>query len=533
MSFQEFSNRCELISNTNSKNAKIKLLADYLRALDDQSLEIACNFLSNRIFPYNSGLELNIGYSNMIDLILEISNISKKDIERYYITYGDLGLVIANVIKDLKVKPLFKEDLDLRYLYSSFKKIAEVKGIDALRYKKKMLEGLLINASELEAKYLVKIILKELRIGAVEGLLEYAISHAFEQDITNVRRAILFHADPAAVALAAKHNKLDTIRMSVLTPVSFMLADTIDTIDTIDKEFIIEYKYDGIRAQLHKSNDIVKIFSRRLEDITVSFTEIVEEALSYKHEFILDGEIVAFSDIPLPFNELQKRLRSSKSNVPIKYFVYDILYLDNSICIDKTLKERKELLEGLEFKEYILKAPYIIGTKEDIIKIFEESKRWYEGLMLKEADSLYQVGKRGKQWLKLKRIPYTLDLVIVGAEYGHGKRANLLSNYIFAIRDGKDLNVIGKAYSGLSNEEIRDMTDRLKRLMIADKGYSIIVKPEIVVEVAFERINKSNRHESNFALRFPRIKRVRYDKSVDDIDTIERVRLLYEKNNVI
>ncbi len=533
MSFKEFANQCELISNTNSKKEKVRLLAEYLKSLDDQSLEIACNFLSNRIFPYNSGLELNIGYSNIIDLILEISNISKKELEQYYITYGDLGLVIANVIKTLNVKPLFKEDLDLKYVYSSLKKMAEIKGIDAIRNKKKVLEGLLINSSELEAKYLIKIILKELRIGLSEGLLEYAISSAFNNDITNIRKTILFHADPAAVALAAKYNKLDTIRMSPLAPVSFMLAESIDNIDNIEKEFIVEYKYDGIRAQLHKSNNIAKIFSRRLDDISESFKEIINEALLMKDEFILDGEIVAFSNKPLPFTELQKRVRSSKGGIPIKYFVYDILYLNGSTCIDKNLIERKRLLDKLEFKDYIVKAPYIIGNKEGIIKMFEESKSiGYEGIMLKELNSLYQVGKRGKQWLKLKHSAYTLDVVIVGAEYGHGKRATLLSDYIFAVRDGKDLKVIGKAYSGLSDQEIKEITERLKQLIIVDEGYRVRVKPEIVIEVSFESINKSNRHESNFALRFPRIKRIRDDKSIDDIDTLERVKALYEKKNI-
>jgi DNA ligase-1 len=293
---------------------------------------------------------------------------------------------------------------------------------------------------------------------------------------------------------------------------------------------IIEYKYDGIRAQLHKS-DKVKIFSRRLEDITYSFPELVNEAMEYNHEFILDGEILAYKDKPLHFNELQKRLRSKNvnNNIPIKYIVYDILYLDGDMLIDKSLIERKEILHSLEFKEYFMHAPYIItDSKDEIIAKFDESKRLcHEGLMLKDPNSNYQVGNRNKYWLKLKKELDTLDVVIVAAEYGHGKRARLLSDYTFAVRDDDKLKIIGKAYSGLTDEEIMEMTERLKRLMIKDEGYRIIVKPEMVLEVAFDDITRSDRYDSGFALRFPRIKRIRYDKSVDDIDSIDKVKALY------
>ncbi|GIU70540.1 MAG: DNA ligase [Candidatus Nitrosocaldaceae archaeon] len=530
MSFEEFAYTCHLISTTSSKNEKVKILADYIKGLDDQALKIASIFLSGRIFPKGSELDLNLGYKNIWDVIISISNISKDVLEKEYLKYGDLGKVAELAVKDLKIKPLFSIKLELEYIYNIFRKMASLKGSGSIEEKKKMLEGLLINSSPLEARYLVKIMLNELRIGLTEGLVEQAVAVAFGQMLDKVRRGILLSSDIGSVAIAARYAKLDEIKMQVLRPVSFMLADTIHDISDIKDKMIVEYKYDGIRAQLHKS-DKVKIFSRRLEDITYSFPELVNEAMGYNHEFILDGEILAYKDKPLHFNELQKRLRSKNvnSNIPIKYIVYDILYLDQDILIDKSLIERKKILHSLEFKEYFMHAQYIItDSKDEIIAKFDESKRLgHEGLMLKDPYSNYQVGNRNKYWLKLKQELDTLDVVIVAAEYGHGKRARLLSDYTFAVRDGDKLKIIGKAYSGLTDEEIMEMTERLKRLMIKDEGYRIIVKPEIVLEVAFDDITRSDRYDSSFALRFPRIKRIRYDKSVDDIDNIDKVRTLY------
>lgn len=531
MSLKEFAKICNKISKTSSKNEKVGILADYLKTLDDQSLKIACTFLTGRIFPKGSSLDLTLGYNTLWSAIVSISNIKEDELNNAYIRYGDLGSVAELAVKNLKIKPLIKIDIDLNYLYNTFKKIADIKGSGAMEEKRKILEGLLINCSPLEAKYLVKIILNELRIGLSEGLLEEAIADAFNQRLDKVRRGILLNGDIGYIALSAKYSRLDDVRMEVLKPVSFMLADTIDKLD-IKHEMVIEYKYDGIRAQLHKDNK-VKIFSRRLEDITDSFPELVREASSYNHQFILDGEIIAYNNKPLPFNELQKRLRKKdvNDNIPIKYLVYDILYLDGSPLIDKSLRERKAILEQLGFNGYLMLAPYFLSSSEDeIMEKYEESKRLgYEGLMLKDPNSSYQAGKRGKYWLKLKHALDTLDVVIVAAEYGHGKRAMLLSDYTLAVKDNDTLKIIGKAYSGLTDEEIMEITERLKELTIRDEGYRVIVKPEIVVEVAFDDITMSNRYDSNFALRFPRIKRIRYDKSIDDIDSLDKVRELYNR----
>jgi len=333
--------------------------------------------------------------------------------------------------------------------------------------------------------------------------------------------------------------------MQPFTPINFMLADVMFSAKEIaeyyGKPLISEYKYDGIRAQMHKIGNKVKIFSRRLEDITTPFPEIVDAALQHKNDFILDGEIVPFRDSkPLPFNDLQRRLRRKNvdqdliNEIPVVYAAYDILYLDGSSRIKESLMNRKEMLNKIGFNRPLINSPFaVLDSEESIASMFEESRSLgHEGLVLKDPASIYQPGKRGKHWVKLKKELDTIDAVIVIAEYGHGKRAGVLSDYTFAVNDNDELKVIGKAYSGLTDEEIDEMTSKLKSIMIRDEGYRIIVKPEIVLEVAFDGIQKSERHDSGYALRFPRIKRIRYDKGVNDIDTLEKVRTIYSKQQI-
>jgi DNA ligase-1 len=337
-----------------------------------------------------------------------------------------------------------------------------------------------------------------------------------------------------------------------------MLADVMFTAEEIinyyEKPLICEYKYDGIRVQMHKFGQEIRMFSRKLADVTNAFPELADAALavtatssssssssSSNIDFILDGEILAFrNNKPLHFQELQKRLRKKTvteqimAEIPVIYTVYDIMYFNGEAIIKKPLNERKEMLSYIAFKQPIINSSYkTVNSEQEIISIFGVSRDiGHEGLVLKEPDSQYHPGKRGRYWMKLKKELDTIDAVILIAEYGHGKRAGTLSDYTFAVRDEKNnnkLTIIGKAYSGLTDEEIDDMTSKLKSLMIKDEAYKIIVKPEIVLEIAFDSIQKSDRHDSSFALRFPRIKNIRNDKTVADIDTLEKVEQIYKK----
>src|ERR687890_386947 len=556
--FSYFVEICENIRSTNSKNAKVSILSEYLAGLNEDSLPIAVLFLSGRIFPRGSKLNVNVGFSTIMQSLSEIAMLDAGEIQQIYLAHGDIGALSEYAVSKKHMISLFQQQqLTLSFVYNQLKKIADTVAPGAGKNKTKILTGLLINILPLEAKYLIKIINGEMRIGLVEGLVEIAIAKAFNQNIQVIREAMLVVGDIAQVSILAKRNTLDKAIIKPLTPLSFMLADVMFTAEEIIKYYqeplICEYKYDGIRVQMHKFGQEIRMFSRKLADITNAFPELADSALaaaatittsspsSSNIDFILDGEILAFrNNKPLHFQELQKRLRKKTvtgqimGEIPVIYTVYDIMYFNGEAIIKKPLNERKEILSHISFKQPIINSSYkILNSEQEIISMFGVSRDiGHEGLILKEPDSHYHPGKRGRYWVKLKKELDTIDAVILIAEYGHGKRAGTLSDYTFAVRDEKNnnkLRIIGKAYSGLTDEEIDDMTSKLKSLMVKDEAYKIIVKPEIVLEIAFDSIQKSDRHDSSFALRFPRIKNIRNDKTVADIDTLEKVEQIYKK----
>jgi DNA ligase-1 len=542
---------------------KVNILSEYLCSLnndDEESLPIAVLFFSNRIFPQGSKFVMNIGFSIITKVLSEIATLDSNQIQTIYLQHGDMGALSEYAVSKKNVVSLFQQQpLTLTFLYERLKQIADTLGSGSNKNRKNILKGLLIDSSPLEAKYLIKIINGELRIGLTGGLVEIAISRAFHQDPRYVRDAMLISGDISKLVLLAKRNLLHTILIKPLIPISYMLADVMfsaeEIINYYQKPLIGEFKYDGIRAQMHKSGQQIRLFSRNLSDITSAFPELASAATNVKmlsstsllniRDFILDGEVMAFQNgKPLHFQELQKRLhkknltKQTVSETPIIYVVFDIMYIDGESLIKKSIKERKEILLNIFFKEPIVNSTYTpVNSEQDIIAMLEKSKDiGHEGLVLKDPDSNYHPGKRGRYWVKLKKELDTIDAVIVIAEYGHGKRAGILSDYTFAVKDDDNnnnsvnkLRTIGKAYSGLTDDEIHQMTKRLRSIMIKDEGSRVIVKPEIVLEVAFDSIQKSKRHNSGFALRFPRIKNVRDDKSISNMDSMQKVKQIYEK----
>jgi DNA ligase 1 len=575
--FSLFVETCEKIRSTTKKNEKIDIISNYITNLDETSLSIAVLFLSGRALPIGSTRTLNIGFTTIMESLSEIAMLDIKDIQKIHLKHGDIGAIAEYAVSKKHIISLFnqQERISLSYVYHQFKKIANISGSGSNKNKKNILKGLLIACSPLESKYLIKIITGEMRIGSVEGLVEIALSRAFNRELQYIREAMLISGDISQVAVLAKKNILHNAIMRPFVPVSFMLADVMfsaeEIINYYNKPLICEYKYDGIRLQMHKFDNKVRLFSRNLVDITYTFPELVKAAIEStirtpdtttihnQVDFILDGELIALkNDRPLHFQELQKRLRRKNvtdditSEIPIYYIVYDIMYFKDNQVLKKSLLDRKNILSTISFKKPIINSSYkILDSIEQIIAIFNESKDiGHEGLVVKDPLSQYHPGKRGRYWMKLKKELDTIDAVIVIAEYGHGKRAGVLSDYTFAVIDEDDdddknlnnnnnynylensrLKTIGKAYSGLTDKEIDEMTERLREIIIEDNGNRILVKPEIVLEVAFDTIQKSDRHNSGFALRFPRIKNIRTDKSLKNIDTLEKVRQIY-KNQV-
>lgn len=548
--FLKFAETCRQVEATRSKLAKVDIVSKYFSSLNDDDLRLAATFLSSKVFPPGFPTpEINVGYSLIWRSVSTFHNLKDSDLSQYYFKYGDLGSAIEDYLTNSEEGKTRKKsgtllmsesDLTLSDFYSALVDLAKSSGKGSTDRRQRILERVFTLAREpVEAKFVVRILGGEMRIGMVEGLVEESIAKAFSKTLEQIRSANLVTGDIGEVAVLASHDRLSDAKLSLFKPTNFMLAESAPDAEELyekmgEKPALSEYKYDGIRAQLHFSGGAARVYSRNLEDVTRYFPEIVSAAKSeLAGSLILDGEIVPFQDgRPLSFQALQRRLRKlsvSPDDAPIKYFAFDILFKERSV-ISEPLSTRASLLQSLGMNGVLLLSEKrIVSSPAEIKSMFDESKKLgYEGLVVKNPASSYKPGKRGKSWIKLKSELDTLDVVIVAAEYGHGKRAGVISDYTFAVQDKGELKVVGKAYSGLTDAEILDMTELLKQITIQDFGYRRTVKPEVVLEVAFDAIQKSSLHDSGYALRFPRIKRIRVDKSVKDIDTIDKVKEIYE-----
>jgi DNA ligase 1 len=549
--FITFAQKCEEISLTKSNNKKVKIFSKYLSELSSASLPIVVLLMSGRVFALESGLLLKVAYSTIMSALSDISNLKAKEVNRIYLKHGDLGSLVEYSLSQKVAKPLLDySPLTLAGVYHTLTKIAQISGVRSQSTRRKILAGLLLKCTPLEGKYLSKVLTNELRIGLSEGLLITAISKAFGVTLDSVRNALLVTGNISQISLLAKKNMLKTAKMRPLSPISFMLADVMyspsEIVNYFHKDLIAEYKYDGIRAQVHIHGNKVKIFSRNLNDITAFFPELVQGVLENIKEskFILDGEILAVkNEEVMPFQYLQRRLHtknltsdSTGSVVGVLYTIFDALYINKEL-INLPLIQRKSILNNVKITRPFAIAKWRLVNSEEIISdMFSESRNiGYEGLVLKDPQSEYQIGKRGRKWIKFKKELDTLDVVVVTAEYGHGKRAGMLSDYTFAIKQSENedkLLTIGKAYSGLSDKEIIELTSEFGSIAVRTNRYKLWVEPKIVLEVSFDSIQKSERHESGYALRFPRIKAIRRDKGLMDVDNLGKVLDIYSRQKI-
>ncbi len=551
--FRDLAETLEKVRLARGKNEKVSILAGLLSRLQSEDeAEYAARFAAGRSTRKGSADETQVGYSALVGVLRDLTGVTQAELSRSYLKHGDLSESVAEFIGRRREATLFEgaeDELTILEVASTFERITEAQGKGSTALKKELVKSLLHRGrSELEAKYIVKILSREMRVGLVEGLVEEAVAKAFAGDLgrERVKEAYLMLGDIGLLAREAKGGRLGEVRIEPMRPTNFMLAEPMASAEEISsyfegRELFAEYKYDGVRAQVHKLGGEVKIFSRRLEEMTKSFPEVVEAASRVPHDVVLDGEIVAFreGEGPLSFQLIQRRLRradveESKRIAPIRYYCFDILYLDGSPVHREAFRARRELLWGVLKGTSLRRADSkTVRTAEEIGAFFRESRSLgFEGLVLKDPESPYTPGRRGRYWAKLKEELDTLDVVMVAAEFGHGKRAGKISDYTFAVRDGDRLRVIGKAYSGLTDREIEEMMARIKKLTVGEAGFRMSVRPEIVLEVAFDSIQKSDRHDSGYALRFPRIKAIREDKRVADIDTLDRVKEIYEGQKV-
>ncbi len=534
----EFARVGAQVGATTATLEKTHALGTYFRSLEsDEDLRQAAIFMSGRTFGPSKRQTLGLGWRNLNRVVAEISGLADEELSEIFRKHSDMGDWAGEALTS-RTKG---EDVSLQQVAETLEAIRAAKG----NAKAAPLEELLRRIDAQAARFVVKVISGEMRIGLSEGLVEAAIGAGFELPIAQVKRLHLITGDIGETAVRAKHRQLATTNLTMFQPVRFMLASPVETaqeaLERMGTETVwTEEKYDGIRCQLHYADGRVQLFSRDLRETTQAFPEITDAALALKHDLIFDGEILAHRDgRVLRFFELQHRLGRKvvddelRRQVPVALVIFDLLYIDGRALLDEPLQERRRLLESLK-----LEHPFLIArlesasTSEDLDRIFADTReRGNEGLMVKDPTSSYTPGRRGLAWLKLKRPLATLDVVVTSVEWGHGKRKGVLSDYTFAVLDtstDKLVNV-GKAYSGLTDAEIATMTRKFLELTIADHGYSRVVRPEVVLEVAFDSIQHSGRHKSGYALRFPRIVRIRDDKPVAEIDTLERVSALYER----
>jgi DNA ligase-1 len=558
---RRFVEACDAVGATTKKLAKVARVSELFQSLTVAEAGIAATFLTGRPFAHRDERVLGVGGSQLSRVVAQLAGADANNLGESYRAHGDLGDMAEHL---LKKRPATK-DTSLQQVAAAFDELPKARNASQ---KSAIVTGLFEPMSAGEVKYCIKIMTGDLRIGLKENLVEEAIAKAYARPLDVVRRANMLTGDIAETLQAAAEDRLAEVRMRLFHPIGFMLATPVETAEEIlpsvevESEptpaetkkakkaqtaeivqrpaVLVEEKYDGIRAQVHKSSSGIKVFSRTLDEI-IEFAELNPHFAKLPGELILDGEILGWhGSQPLPFTELQKRLGRKQLDlwlqheIPVRFAAFDLLYQDGALLLDEPLEVRRAHLEKIlphSPSSPVYTAAASRATSADEIKLAFRSSlaAGHEGVVVKSPTSLYTPGRRGRSWFKLKEPFATLDVVVTSVEYGHGRRHKVLSDYTFSVRDGNQLVTIGKAYSGLTDAEILANTEYFLQHTLKDFGHSRTVEPTVVLEVAFNNIQKSQRHESGYALRFPRILRLRPDKPVSEIDTLSRVADLYAR----
>ena len=548
----------DAVAATAKKLEKAALLGEYFHTLSDEDLVRAARFFAGHQFALNDPRTTNVGGGMLRDAISEVTGLGVENLRPRYVRLGDSGEVASEAFTEAGRGEAVSPTFTLAEVESLVERLSETRGT---KNKRGVLVEALRRATPLEAKYVVKLLVGDLRIGLQEGLVEDAVARAFGRPLADVARVNMFVGDIGEAAVRARRDDLGAARMRLFHPIKFMLAtaaaDPADVRRTMPEEFFVEDKFDGIRGQAHVERGRVAVYTRTLDEVTHRFPELVEPLKRLPVAGILDGEILpARGPQILPFAELQKRLGRKTvgdellREVPVVFVAYDLLYAGGRVLFDAPLGERRRALEELIARAdgaaddneaaaenagtLRLSGAKLISDADELDAEFDAARaRGNEGLMIKDPRATYKPGKRGREWLKLKRALATLDVVVTAVEVGHGKRRHLLSDYTFAVRrseeDAELLNV-GKAYSGLTDAELSELTEWFRAHTLQEFAHGRVrtVEPRIVLEVTFDRVQESKRHKSGYALRFPRILRVRADKSPAEIDTLAAVRALVE-----
>ena len=538
---------CERIAERSSRLKKVAILAEYLTSLDFADLRRAVHFLCcGPLFDARSSVQtlfgdatperpaLAIGSATLREAAIAATGWDAETVRLCAREVGDTGETIGLLLSDRSAA----EPMSLSRAEDLYGSIYRAR---TAAEKIQILKQAFQTYRPLTIKYFVKVFSGNLRIGLQAKMVEEAIAASTGASLDELRAAQNRLGNLAEVAVAARAGELHRIEATLFHPMEFMLAKPLEDAGLLDdaSQWIVEDKFDGIRSQVHFANGRVAIYTRGLEDSTAAFPEIEAAFARLPGSGVIDGEILAWREgRALAFARLQQRLARKRvtaeltQSTPLIFMAYDVLNLDGSMVVDRPIENRQEALNSrMTGRDILLSARHEAASAGDLNRLFEDARlRGNEGLLLKRKGSLYESGKRSGAWLKLKRAYATLDVAITAAEQGTGRRATVLSDYTFGVRSGDGFVNVGKAYSGLTDEEVRELTRVLRSISVEKFGRVVLVRPQVVLEVAFDGVQKSARHKGGYALRFPRIVRWRKDKKVEECDDIDRVRTLYESS---
>ena len=540
MLFMDFSRCCEKLEGISGRLEMIDVISKELPGLSAEELPVFVRFVMGRIFADWSSRKLGIGPNLLYEATGAVAGVPKEQVIDKINRTGDVGRAVEELLEVKSQTTFFHEELDLVSVYQSLISIAEQEGKKSQREKLLAVRRLLGNAHPLEGRYLARIMLEELRIGVGEGSVREAIAKAFNVDSALVEHAMQALNDMGEVARLAKvgPDKLRDVHITLFHPVRMMLAQQGSIADMIREhgQIAAEFKYDGSRFQFHKKGNWARLYSRRLEDVTGALPDVIQQLLgATDHDVILDGEVIAIKDgKPMPFQSVLRRFRrrhdiaDAQEAIEMVPNVFDILYLDGETLIDVPLEERRKRLETV-VKLYL--APQVVSADPAVItKTYDEAlTAGHEGIMIKVPSSPYSPGQRGKNWIKIKPEVDTLDLAVIGAEWGEGKRAHVFGSFLVACQDAGKLVPLSRVATGFSDEQLAEVYELLKDTVTKKSGKEVTFEPSLVFEVGYSELQASQNYEGGFALRFPRFIRIRDDKDIPDIETLDSIRERYKR----
>lgn len=541
MQFLEFARICEHLEGISGRLEMIEEVSTVLPGLDETDLPIFVRFIMGRIFPDWSTRKLGVGPNLLYDAVAYVAGVKRETVVEAVNRTGDVGLAVEELLAKKEQTSFFIQELELLDAYRGFERMAAAEGQRSQREKLRVAEGLFGNARPIEGRYLARLMLEELRIGMGEGNVRDAIARAFGVDVHLVEHAQQVINDLGEVALLARKNpeELSRVRIRPFRPVKMMLAQAGTIADQIAEHgtVAVEYKYDGSRFQFHKVGERCRIYSRKLEDVTESIPDVARHLMEATgHDVILDGEAIAVREgRPMPFQYVIRRFRrkheidSMMEQIELVPQVFDILYLDGESLVDRPFSERRRYLE--ETLHDHVAPQFQTGDPTRAEEIYADALNLgHEGVMVKVLDSPYTPGVRGRLWVKVKPGVETLDLAVIGAEWGEGRRAGMFGSFLLAVQDeGGRLLPVGKVATGITDEVLADLYDLFKDRVIARSGKEVTFEPGVVFEVGYSEIQTSPNYESGYALRFPRFVRVRDDKSLDEVETLDSLAERYAR----